>query len=197
MAGDDSKDIGLRERKRRETLARITETGVSLFLSNGYDSTTLEMVAEAAGISRRTFFYYFKSKEEIILAWQSNFTTLIREAILAQPSDIPPLEVVENALRLLVIGFDPKQSIALDSVLRKNETLRAARNAKYIAQEQAVFEALCEKWPQPKRRNSLRFVAMLSIGAFRLAIDAWSEDNGRRPPLHHLREAFASLRHAL
>lgn len=197
MTGHDSNDIGVRERKRRETLARIAETGLRLFMANGYDNTTLDMIAEAAGISRRTFFYYFKSKEEIILAWQSNFTALIREAILAQPSDLPPIEVVENALRQLVLGFDSKQSIALDRVLRTNETLRAARNAKYIAQEQAVFEALCEKWPQAKRRKSLRFVAMLSVGAFRLAIDAWSDDQGKRPPPQYLREAFASLQDAL
>ena len=64
------KEEGLRERKRRETLRRIAEQGLKLFLTNGFEATTLDQIAEAAGISRRTFFYYFKSKEDILMAWQ-------------------------------------------------------------------------------------------------------------------------------
>jgi hypothetical protein len=47
-------------------------SGLKLFVANGYEATTLEAVAAAAGISRRTFFHYFKSKEELLLAWQGH-----------------------------------------------------------------------------------------------------------------------------
>jgi AcrR family transcriptional regulator len=197
MAGDKQiKDEGNRERKRRETLARIAETGLRLFITNGYENTTLEAIAEAVGISRRTFFYYFKSKEEVILAWQSIFTQQIRAAVVAEPSDQPPIEAVKNALLKLTAGYHSDQSIVLDRVIRSSETLMTASHAKYIAQEQAIFEALCEKWPQAKRRKSLRYVAMAAVGALRLAIDAWSNDNGRRPPSVYLRESFANLKSA-
>ncbi len=92
MAGEKQMTEGIRERKRRETLARIAETGLRLFMAKGYENTTLEEIAEAAGISRRTFFYYFKSKEEIILVWQTASVEYIRSAVLAQPSDQTPLE---------------------------------------------------------------------------------------------------------
>ncbi len=42
--------IGLRERKRQLTLARIAETGLKLFIEAGYEATTLEAIAAAAGI---------------------------------------------------------------------------------------------------------------------------------------------------
>ena len=58
-----TKNKGLRERKKRETLQRITETGLKLFVENGYEATTLEAIAAEASIARRTFFYYFKSKK--------------------------------------------------------------------------------------------------------------------------------------
>ena len=61
---------GTRERKRQETLRRITDAGVKLFSTKGYDETTLDEVAAAAGISRRTFFHYFKSKDDILLSLQ-------------------------------------------------------------------------------------------------------------------------------
>lgn len=197
IAGDNGADESVRERKRRETLARIAETGLRLFIANGYEHTTLEAIAEAAGISRRTFFYYFKSKEEILLAWQSHFTQLIRAAVIAEPSDQSPIDAVKNALLKLTANYDSDESIALDRVIRSSEALMSASHAKYIAQEQAIFEALCVKWPQAKRRKSLRYVAMIAVGAFRLAIDAWSNDKGKRSPAAYLRESFANLQSVL
>ena len=49
-------------------------------------------------------------------------------------------------------------------------------------------------WPQAKRQQALRMVAMMSVGAFRLAIDSWSRDEGKRPIDVYLKEAFASLK---
>ncbi|MGX9428800.1 MULTISPECIES: TetR/AcrR family transcriptional regulator [Bradyrhizobium] len=197
MIKNDTKETGLRERKRLETMARIAETGLRLFITKGYESTTLEEIAEEAGISRRTFFYYFKSKEDIILVWQSNFTDLIRAAVIAEPTGQKPIEAVKNALVSLTSKYHSDQSIVLDRVIRSSAALMAASHAKYIAQEQAIFEALCTKWPQAKLRKSLRIVAMVTVGAFRLAVEAWSNDGGKRPPSAYLRETFASLENSL
>lgn len=192
------KKEGSREQKRRETLRRIADTGLRLFLRNGYEATTLDAIAEEAGISRRTFFYYFKSKEDIILAWQAGFAETIGQAILEQPTKQTPLEAVKNALIKLTAAYENvqarKQMMEIDRFIRANETLRARRATKYAQQEQAVFDALCELWPQPKRRPALRIVAMMSIGAFRLAIDNWSQDEGRRPFAAYLRECFANIK---
>jgi hypothetical protein len=89
---------------------------------------------------------------------------------------------------------DFKQAKAIERLLCSNETLRLRHQAKYVEQEQAVFEALCRMWPQPKRRQALRMVAMMSVGAFRLAIDSWSREEGKRPIDAYLKEAFASLK---
>jgi AcrR family transcriptional regulator len=197
MEKPTSGEEGLRERKRRETLRRIAEAGLKLFLTNGYEATTLEEIAEAAGISRRTFFYYFKSKEEILLAWQGGgFTDTVRAAVLEQSPKQLPLDAVKNALLGLMTRFkaDFKQAKAIERLLCSNETLRLRHQAKYVEQEQAVFEALCRMWPQPKRRQALRMVAMMSVGAFRLAIDSWSREEGKRPIDAYLKEAFASLK---
>ena len=50
--------------------------------------------------------------------------------------------------------------------------------ANYVETEHLVFEALCKLWPQPERRPSLRIVAMVSIGAMRVAKEAWRQDGG-------------------
>ena len=71
MSDGLKKAEGTRERKRRETHRKLTEKGLTLFAQKGFEGTTLDDIASAAGIARRTFFHYFSSKEEIILAWQN------------------------------------------------------------------------------------------------------------------------------
>ncbi|MFF5010942.1 TetR family transcriptional regulator [Streptomyces phaeochromogenes] len=66
MTGREAVREGLRERKRRETRQRITHVGMRLFLTNGFDATTLDMIAAAADVSRRTFFSYFDSKDDVL-----------------------------------------------------------------------------------------------------------------------------------
>jgi AcrR family transcriptional regulator len=197
MEISSSKEEGLRERKRRETLRRIAEQALKLFLTNGYEATTLEAIAEAAGISRRTFFYYFKSKEEILLAWQDGgFIEILRAAVLEQSTKQSPLNAVKSALLELTTRFqaDYKQIRVIERLMCANESLRIRHQAKYVEKEQAVFDALCQMWPQPKRQPALRIVAMMSTGALRLAIDNWNRDQGTRSIAVYLKEAFADLK---
>ena len=60
-------DGGLRERKRAATRTAITAVARSLTAEHGLNGFTVEEVCEAAGISRRTFFNYFQSKEDAII----------------------------------------------------------------------------------------------------------------------------------
>ena len=72
--------IGLRERRRRQTSADIRGAAVRLARERGFDKVTIEEICAEAGISARTFFNYFPNKES---------------AIAYGPSDIPP-ELVEE-----------------------------------------------------------------------------------------------------
>ncbi|WP_142130669.1 TetR/AcrR family transcriptional regulator [Arthrobacter sp. SLBN-83] len=65
--GATSADSGLRERKRAATRAAITSTARALTAERGLNGYTVEEVCEAAGISRRTFFNYFPTKEDAII----------------------------------------------------------------------------------------------------------------------------------
>src|SRR5580704_10528002 len=176
MDSASPKKEGRREQKRLETLRRIAETGLKLFIAHGYEGTTLEAIAAAAGISRRTFFYYFKSKEEVLLAWQgSGFLDALRPAMLEESPHQAPLDAVRHCLLKLISRFETKESIIVDRLLRSTEALRARKQAIFIEMEEALFAAMRELWPQPQRRTTLRIVAMVSIGAMRLAVDDWRQ----------------------
>ena len=184
---------GLRERKRRETRQRITETGLKLFIANGYEATTLDAIAEASGIARRTFFHYFKSKEEIILAWQGALPDRVRAAVLEQESALSPLAAVQSAVTVLAADMRPDVAITISKIVRSSEQLRAGNQVKFLNMEQAAFEALCALWPDEARRDGLRLAAMVGLGAMRLSLDAWVNEEGRRPLTEHLQAAFARL----
>ena len=70
---DAPKPGGLRERKRNELYDRIVRVGYKLFLKRGYETTTIDMIAHEAKISRRTFFHYFPSKEDVLFTIKGEF----------------------------------------------------------------------------------------------------------------------------
>jgi AcrR family transcriptional regulator len=194
MEGASEKPQGLRERKRRETSGRIIEKGLKLFVKNGYEATTLDAIAEAAGISRRTFFYYFKSKEGILLAaHDSGFREALRPAMLEEALDQAPLDVAKNCLIKLASRYETKESVVFDRLMQSTEALRARKETVFVETEQILFEAMCELWPVPGRRDGLRLVAMMAMGTLRLALDKWKQNDAAHPMDYYVRQCFTLL----
>ena len=198
MCSEATKQEGLRARKRRETLLRIAETGLKLFAAQGYDATTLEAIAEASGISPRTFFYYFKTKDEVLQYWQgSGFAEAIAPMLLAQPADKPPLYAVRDTLIAVITSYQNEKSLTVDRIYNSSETLRVRKQGFYLHIEQILFAALCARDPAPEQRPQLRMIAMVATGAFRLAMEARRNDIHARPIGDYLHDSFAVLERRL
>jgi AcrR family transcriptional regulator len=71
---------------------------MSLFAERGYDAVTVEDIAREAGISERTFFRYFASKDHLLVAETSRRTELIHESLLQQPDDLDAWQALRNAV---------------------------------------------------------------------------------------------------
>jgi AcrR family transcriptional regulator len=192
-SNDTAQQEGTRARKRRETHARITDAGIRLFLEKGYDATTLDEIAAEAGISRRTFFYYFESKDEILLSLQSGMGAMIVDALKDQPSDQRPLEAVRDSVLKVCAIIPADEMIAIDDLMRTNAVVQARKQASMIEHEATLYAALREKWPNPDQATRLRMVAMMALGAIRLATDVLHREGGKRPFTDLLAENFAAL----
>lgn len=163
-----------RERKRVATLQRIAEAGLRLFEQDGYDPTTLEAVAAQAGISARTLFYYFKTKYEILEYWQGHgFEDALAPTLLSQPMKEGPLDIVRRSLLELVEHYETDKSVIVDRIWNSTETLLAHKQRMYVRMEETVFECLTAMWKDPERQIELKVIAMVSIGALRLAMEAY------------------------
>lgn len=184
---------GLRARKRQDTAQRITQAGLRLFLDQGYDATTLDAIAAAAGISRRTFFHYFKSKDDILLSLQSGMGEGIAAAVRNAPPGLRPLEAIRRAITDAVAEFPSDEMIRIDRLMRSSPSVQARKQASYIEHELALFAALRERWPDPDQELSLRLTALAAIGALRLSTERFSREGGATDLVTLLDTAFDAL----
>jgi AcrR family transcriptional regulator len=91
--------LGLRERKKARTREAIVDAALALFERKGFEATTIEDIAAAADVSPRTFFRYFESKVDLILA-KNHEKNVGFGALLAQrPAHEAPVEAIRQVLR--------------------------------------------------------------------------------------------------
>src|SRR5580658_5362057 len=78
---------------------RLQQAALELFASQGFEQTTAEQIARAAGLTERTFFRYFADKREVLFQGQEQFVAAFVSGVAAAPPDATPLELVAAALR--------------------------------------------------------------------------------------------------
>jgi AcrR family transcriptional regulator len=186
--------IGLRERKRQQTRQRIVDAGLKLFFDKGIEATTLDEIAAAANISRRTFFAYFPAKEDIVLAWAANADAALQQAVTQAAPGRQPLEAVRTALINLAPVFATHDFMQLDHLMRSTTTLAAKKERHFEHLTQALYELLTVLYPNPSRRKGLQIVAMVSIGCLKIAVETWLRGAGKLNIIACLDEAFAALK---
>ena len=93
-----SPDVGLRDRKKLATRARIHREAVGLALAHGVERVTVEGIATAAEVSPRTFFNYFPTKEDAFVGVDPATADRLAHALLSRPDDESALTAVRHVL---------------------------------------------------------------------------------------------------
>ncbi|WP_132653224.1 MULTISPECIES: TetR family transcriptional regulator [unclassified Rhizobium] len=168
---------GRRERKRRQTRERIEQAAMGLFLERGFDATTIEEITEAADVSKRSFFDYFPSKEEVVFAWQDAFADRLMAAIAARPASESPVKAVEEALIATAIASaGDERTLALGELIHCTPTLKARDQLKYAKLEQKLTGALIVREVSgPDAGMRMRLLSTIVIGALRVGSELWQE----------------------
>ena len=185
---------GLRQRKRQQTRDRLTRVAMALFRDRGFEATTLDDIASAADISRRSFFHYFASKEDVVFTWQEELSAALVAAVAARPATESMLTAAENAISAMVRQVDANEAIAMSCLKRDNPALRARDQVKYEKLERALAEALGKRAGVKAERVQARLVAMIATGAMRVGEEIWTSEGAHEKPETSVKRIFAAIR---
>jgi AcrR family transcriptional regulator len=185
---------GLRARKRQQTRERLTRAAMALFLERGFEATTLDDIAAAADVSRRSFFHYFASKEDVVFTWQEELSAALVAAVAARPATESMLTAAENAISAMVRQVDANEAIAMSCLKRDNPALRARDQVKYEKLERALADALGKRAGVKAERVQARLVAMIATGAMRVGEEIWTSEGAHEKPETSVKRIFAAIR---
>jgi len=176
--------LGLRDRKRLETRHRLEEAAAELALSNGLEHATIQAICERAGVSTRTFFNYFESKEDAVLGTHELDLTPDRLAELAARYD--GADEIESVVGLVFAVFGP----ALTDTAAHTARMELARRhpellARQVAQMTRTTEELTAavqatldrspRWAQDHDPRSAEMLLGICFTALRIMLKEWVE----------------------
>jgi len=181
----------LRDRRKRRTAEAIVTAALELFAERGFERTTVEQIAAAADISRRTFFRYFADKEELFFAEDERLLEVVEATLDAAPPGEPLLELARRATRALAARStaDPERRLARERLIAATPALQARRLAKNLRWEQAIAARLVERGAG---EQEALLVPKLAMACFQTAYERWVRDPGRDLP-GLVDESFAAL----
>lgn len=193
----------LRDRTRRAVQKEIAAAAHTLFVERGYEQTTIDDIAAAVGMSQRSVFRYFETKEELIIG-KFDFAAA---GMLAIMRDRPMEEAVWVSLRrvfdeMVTPCDDPGQRPAAVSILRVvfgTPALFAAYLQKMQQLQEAVVEALLERahaagHPYAGDNPAPRALTAAAFGCLVAAQHSWLAGGAKKTFAEALDQAMAAVR---
>jgi AcrR family transcriptional regulator len=175
------KPTPIREQTRAVVRSLLARTAFELFAAKGYDDTTVEEVAAAAGVSRRTLFNYFRNKEDLALSGLSEQGELIAARFAERPADEDPWASLRAAFHVVAeIETTAERRLEMTTLLFGNESLRAGH-----AEKQARWQDLLAPLIEPRLTDSdhrtlqARAIAAAAITCLQAATEEWMRLGGR------------------
>ena len=192
---------GLRELKRQRTRAAIQTEAFRLFTEQGYEATTCEQIAAAAEVAPATFYRYFPTKEDVVLA--DEYDDLLAALVHDRPTNESPVRAVRRAL---AAGLEAVYAADADLIRERLRlvlsvpALRARRYEQTRATETLLAPQLAGRMGAAPGDLEVRAVTAAIVGAVVAAVEHWAEHDGSLPDLVDtalaaLEERLASRRH--
>jgi AcrR family transcriptional regulator len=121
-------DTALRDRKARETRARIAKAALELFINRGFTETSFDQIAEAAGVGRRTIFDHFRTKEAILFDHLVVRHEVAIQRLRDRPSSEPLIKSLHAVTReMCEQGYDRELLALIRTVLKSEPRLAYAQ----------------------------------------------------------------------
>jgi AcrR family transcriptional regulator len=185
--------VDWRAEKKAATKHAIQDHALRLFVEKGYDATTVEEIAAAAGVSHMTFFRYFPRKEEVVE--YDEYDPLLEDLIAARPPDEAPITAVHNALRVglqQVLTTDREARLIRTRLILDNPVLRSRNLVAQDTTRDLFARALARRGGLAEPDLAATVQASAALGAIAPALTAWAED-GEADLIALIDSAFTAL----
>ena len=167
----------LRERNKARTRDEIIEAALGLFESRGYDATTCEDIAAEADVSTRTFFRYFDTKLDVVMAAkgdeyrEQDFFVMLT----ARPADESPVEALRNAVLEPMTELQQAGTLAARQycLMMLTPSLRALAFEHFHEHEPELARAFADRLGRPSDDPGTGVLAAAAVAALRTAMDQW------------------------
>jgi AcrR family transcriptional regulator len=161
---EPSRPVGLREVKKQETRQYISDQATRLFLSQGFDATTIAEIADAARVSKKTVTNYFARKEDMALDHQDVFVASLASAVAARRPGESALGALRRAFADALAAHDPVTGFTGPDFARMvadSPTLTTCVRGLHDRREEALAEALAQAEGVPSDDVTVRTAAGL------------------------------------
>ncbi|MFI0710044.1 TetR/AcrR family transcriptional regulator [Streptomyces inhibens] len=185
------------ERRRQETRLEIAETAAALFSDQGYDATTVEDIASAAGISLRTFYRYCAAKEDALTPVLTSGVGLLVDALTTRPVDEPLTSAVQAAFDSSASArrlADPEQARRLVRIMATVPAIRMRWLAAGRDMQDQLVPVLAARKGAPEDSMEVRLLACALIDALSVAMEHWAWQDEPEDVVELTRRALNYLR---
>jgi AcrR family transcriptional regulator len=195
MAPIESKGIDLRSKSRESLRAEIAEVAFKVFAERGFDQVTATEVAEAAGISRASFFRYFEAKEDAVFVVQEELGVDVAGALSARPDGEDAWTALRRALDVAVRTYqrDPDEMLARLRLIRRTPALRSHQLDRLDEWKKAIGAALAQRLGAGAEAIRVEALVAAALAAFDAALRRWSESDGAEDLIALIDDAFAAV----
>ncbi len=196
--------LGLRERKKLQRRHEIEVAALDLFEADGFEQTTIDAITAKVRISPRTFFYYFSTKEDVVLADYARRLARIIEEVTQQPDDLGPWASLRVSFVVVAADYETEreQLIRRFGIIAANPSVYARSLQLQAGWEDALTEVLSERIDRssgpatdPPRSPAIepRLLAASALALMRSSIRHWLETGCQVPLPPLVDECFEQL----
>jgi AcrR family transcriptional regulator len=177
-------ELTLRDRARGAVRDEVMRQAWILFSEQGFETTTVDQIAAAAGMSRRTFFRYFTGKDELVLERLVEAGESIAAALWQRPADEPVWASLRAAFDEVVRQQDEYADLArpLQEMLRTEPGVRGVVVERRRRWQELLEPPVAERLPPRRgaRSPDIRAAATVAcaLACLEIAQDAWTDDPG-------------------
>jgi AcrR family transcriptional regulator len=182
--------MGLRARKQIQTKNALWDAAIDLFAEKGFEETTIDEIADAAQVSRRSFFRYFESKNDLMAQPIVNLVDSISRAVTQCPESAPPSELFHYVVSAL--AQQSAAEVRTAKVMEIAEKCPAARDA-LLSRMSTVQNQIEQAFRKRCKANlTVQVISSLTLSALSLSTRHWFA-NGQKKIDVSTRKVLASI----